>query len=568
MEKQDFIERLKTLCSSEDLLAASREISELRSQFEDFLLEEERKLQVSLLEAQAAGEEVIFEKQDDPIKKEFYEIYSEYKEQRTALSTAKKLQEEANLRMKKNLIERLRLLIQEEENIGVAVSKYKEIHEAWKEVGDIPRDKRQEVQNDYSKMLELFFHNLKIYRELKEHDLRRNHQLKTEVVEKIKKLAENENIKELEGAIKTLQNEWEEIGPVPQDEWEALKNEYWESAKAIYAKIHEFYEGKREELRQNIDKKATLLEEVKGFLAEVKANSTKEWEESTEKLLAFQNQWKEIGFGSKKENEELWQAFRAECDAFFAQKKAFYESLRAGQHEIAAKKQHLVSKIQALKDSTDWKKTTDEILKAQQDWKKLGNAGQRFEQTLWREFRGACDAFFNAKQKHFEDQDKQNETNLQAKLDIIAKIEAYQPSDDKKQVLNDLKEFSAAFNAVGKVPFKEKDTVYNAYKTAIDGHYSKMKLEGQERETAMFQARLDSLKANPDADKEMDRERRDIQQKIQTLQQEIMQYENNLGFFGRSKGADAMIKEIEGKINAHKRKIDEYKRKIKMLVSE
>ena len=297
MEKQDFIQRLKALCSSEDLLLVSREVSELRSQFEDFLLEEERKQQVALLEAQEQGEEVVFEKQDDPIKKEFYEIYSEYKEKRTALSTAKKIQEEANLRQKKNLIERLRLLIQEEENIGVAVAKYKEIHEAWKEIGDIPREKRQDVQNDYSKMLELFFHNLKIYRELKEHDLKRNFQLKKELVDRIKLLAQNDIIKELEGAIKTLQNEWEEIGPVPQDEWEALKNEYWEGTKAIYAKIHDFYEGKREELRLNIEKKANLLEEVKAFLAKVNATSTKEWEESTDKLLAFQQQWKEIGFG-------------------------------------------------------------------------------------------------------------------------------------------------------------------------------------------------------------------------------------------------------------------------------
>jgi hypothetical protein len=225
----------------------------------------------------------------------------------------------------------------------------------------------------------------------------------------------------------------------------------------------------------------------------------------------------------------------------------------------------LVEKVQSLKNSTDWKATSDTIVKLQQDWKKLGNAGQRNEQQLWKDFRGACDAFFNAKQKHFEESDKLNETNLAAKLDIISKIEIYEIGDNKRKALDDLKEFSAAFNAVGKVPFKEKDNVYNAYKTAIDGHYTKLKLEGAEKDAVMFQAKMDSLKANPNADKMIDRERKDMQLQVQNLKQEVNQYENNLGFFAKSKGADAMIKEIESKINGAKRKIEEYQRKIKLL---
>jgi hypothetical protein len=502
----------------------------------------------------------------DPLKEEFYSIYNAYREQKTAVSTAKKLEQEANMRLKKNLIERLKTLIQEEENIGVAVATYKEIHEAWKQSGDVIREKRQEIQQEYSKLLESFFFNLKIYRELKEHDLKRNFQIKTELVEKIKALNSLESVKEMEASIKALQNEFDETGPVPQEEWENVKNAYWEAVKAVYAKIHEFYEGKREELRLNIEKKQALLDETKAFIASIgEVTSTKEWEELTQKLLQFQEDWKKIGFGTKKENEELWAAFRVECDAFFAKKKAFFEGIRSQFDAVASQKKQLVEKVQALKDSTDWKATSEAIVKLQQDWKKLGNAGQRNEQQLWKDFRGACDAFFNAKQKHFEESDKLNETNLAAKLDIISKIEAYEVTDDKKKALDDLKEFSSAFNAVGKVPFKEKDKVYNAYKTAIDAHYTKLKLEGAEKEKAMFQAKMDSLKANPNADKMIDRERKDLQLQIQNLKQEVNQYENNLGFFAKSKGADAMIKEIESKINGAKRKIEEYQRKIKLL---
>ncbi len=566
MEKIEFIEKLKALTENEDILSVSRDVNELKGRFEDFCIEEERLRQVAFLEAQENGETAEYEKQADPLKDEFYQIYSEYREKKSTLATAQKLEQEANLRLRKNLIDRLKTLISEEENIGVAVATYKEIHEAWKQAGDVVREKRQEIQAEYSKLLESFFFNLKIYRELKEHDLKRNLQIKTELVDKIKSLNTHESIKEIEAAIKALQNEFDETGPVPQEEWENVKNAYWEAVKAVYAKIHEFYEGKREELRGNIEKKQALLDEVKAFIGAIgEVTSAKQWEELTQTLLKHQDDWKKIGFGTKKENEELWTAFRQECDVFFARKKAFFEGLRSQFDEVANAKKKLVERVTELKDSTDWKATSDAIVKLQQDWKKLGNAGQRNEQALWREFRGACDSFFNAKQKHFEESDKLNETNLAAKQDIISKIQAYELTGDKRADLDMLKEFSAAFNAVGKVPFKEKDNVYNAYKTAIDAHYTKLKLEGAEKDKAMFQSRMDSLKANPNADKMLDREKRDMQQQIQTLKQEVQQYENNLGFFAKSKGADAMKKEIETKINAAKRKIEDYQRKIKLL---
>jgi hypothetical protein len=569
MEKTEFIEQLKALTAQEDLLAVSREVNELKAKFEDFCIEEERLKQVAFLEAQEKGEATEEERVPDPLKDEFYQIYSTFRDQKTAVSTAQKLEHESNLRHKRSLIDRLKTLISEEENIGVAVGTYKEIHEAWKQVGDIAREKRQEIQAEYSKLLESFFHNLKIYRELKEHDLKRNFQIKTEIVEKIKALHTHESIKEIEASIKALQNEFDETGPVPQEEWENVKTAYWDAVKAIYARIHDFYEVKREELRGNIEKKQELLNEVTAFIAGLgEITSTKEWEEHTQVLLKHQDAWKHIGFGTKKENEELWVAFRQQCDVFFARKKAFFEGLRSQFDEVAAAKKKLVDTVVSLKDSTEWKAVTEKIVQLQQDWKKLGNAGQRNEQSLWKEFRGACDAFFNAKQKHFEESDKLNEINLAAKLDIIAKIEAYEAPESKKQALDDLKEFSSAFNAVGKVPFKEKDKVYNAYKTAIDAHYTKLKLEGAEKDKAMFQSRMDSMKANPNADKMLDRERRDMQLQIQTLKQDILQYENNLGFFARSKGADALKKEVESKINGAKRKIEDYQRKIKLLANE
>ena len=566
MEKKEFIERLKTLTVNEDVFAVSREINELRGQFEDFCIEQDRLKQIALLEAQERGETVDFTNEADPLKEEFYTTFSEYRDRRNKLSSEKKLEEESNLRKKKSLMERLKTLIESEENIGVAVETYKEIHESWKTVGDIPREKRQDIQSEYSKLLESFFFNLKIYRELKDHDLKRNFQLKKEIVTKIEALLANDIIRDLEAQIKLLQNEFDSLGPVPKEEWEGLKNEYWTGVKAVYQKITDFYEGKREEQKQNIERKQTLLEQVKSFVATIgEINDAKAWENATEALLKIQNEWKTIGQGPRKENEELWSALRSECDVFFAAKKSFYQVIKDKFEGVAKQKSALIEQVSQLKDSTDWKATSEKIIRLQQSWKNLGSAGQKNEQKLWKDFRGACDAFFENKKQYFAKEDEENAANLEAKKALITEIEAYEVGEDKQQVIADLKEFSNRFNAIGKVPFKEKDTIYHAFKNALDAHYKEIKLEGAEKEKVMFQAHLDTLKSNPNATKLIDKERRDLEMMIAKQQQDINQLENNLGFVSKSKAGDALRKDVEHKVNVAKDRIKEYKTKIKLL---
>lgn len=566
MEKSAFLDELKKLVETEEVLTVSRSVNELKHKFDDFLLEEERKAQVAQLEA---GEEIESSNEPDPIKQEFYDIYRVFQLKRKDAADLKKAQQEENLRKKRALIGRLEALVKNEENIGAAFASYKEIHEEWKNTGDIPRDKRAEVQHDYSQLLETFFYQVKIYRELKEHDLHRNEQLKLELIDKLKALAEVNSIKETESQIKLLQNEWEEIGPVSDDKWEEIKTQYWEAVRAIYNKINVHYEARRGQLAENIEKKNALVSQAKELIQGTQGfKHSKEWEDRTADLLKIQEEWKTIGFGPKKENEEVWHEFRAVCDAFFADKKAFYDSLREESKVFVDAKKALIEKAKELKDSTDWKTTSDQLIRLQKEWKKIGHAGQRMEQRLWKEFRGACDVFFNNRQAHFAEKDKENEANLVLKNEIIAEINAYQPGADKQQVLKDLKEFSAKFSAIGHVPMKQKDSVYNAFKTALDKHYDQIKLEGKEKENMLFQAKLDTIKASPDAGRLMQKEKGDIRRQIDKLNQEILQYENNLGFFGNSKGADSLKKEVEQKINVHRRKIDELKQKLKQLSHE
>jgi len=568
MEKNTFIEELEKLAQNEDVLMVSREVNELKGRFEDYVLEEERKNQVALLDAQAEGKE--YDSIDfKPLKDAFFEIYSVYKTKKKAVVDAKNATETVNLKEKQALIAQLKAVIETEENIGAAYGSYKEIHEKWKAVGDIPREKRDQIQQDYSRLLEVFFYNMKIYRELKDHDLKRNYQLKLEVIAQLEKLKNKQSIREIETSLKTIQNEWEEVGPVANEEWEKLKDNYWASVREIYEKINSFYDERRTTLLDNLEKKKAHLITTKAIIDAISSyDSVKTWEDATKNLLAIQENWKTIGFGPRKENEEVWQEFRAMCDDFFAQKKAFFGTIQEKFTKIGDQKQALVDQAIAIKDSTDWKATGEKLVALQKQWKTIGHAGQKLEQKLWSDFRGACDTFFNARQKHFEEQDKQLEVNLLAKQAIIQAIESYVVPEDKKQAIADLKEFSSSFNAAGRVPLKEKDTNYLAFKKAIDAHYSKLKLEGQEKDKVMFQARIENLSSSPEATKLFAKEKADIRQQIEQLKGDILQYENNLGFFAKSKGADALRKDVEGKINHSKNKIDSLIRKLKMIPNE
>ncbi len=569
MAKMTFLDELKTLVATENALSVSRDVNELRTRFDDYVLEDERKKQVAVLEAKANGENVEFEREDDPIRDEFYVVYSEYKERRSVAVATKNASQNEALRQKMALISRLRDVIEKEENIGAAFSAYKEIHESWKQVSDIPREHRDDIQAQYSRLLEDFFYNMKIYRELKDHDLHRNQQVKLELIQQIQNLMNVESVKEVEKSIKTLQNEWEGTGPVGRDGWENMKKSYLDCVRAVYERINNYHNERRNAQQDNIEKKQILLDKLKSICVDLSSlKSVKEWEDITKEIFEIQGVWKLIGFGPKKENEEIWSLFRAECDAFFALKKEFFDELRSGFDALAEAKQKLIDKAVVLKSSTDWKLAGEQLIQLQKNWKNIGNAGQRNEQRLWKEFRSACDEFFNAKTAHFAEQDKLNESNLAGKLELIARIEGYKIPEDKKQAISDLKGFSTEFNDLGKVPMAQKDVIYNSYKTALDALYTALKLEGAEKEQVMFQARIDTFQASPNAGKLLDKEKMDLRRQIDLIKQDVTQYENNLGFFKNSKGANAMKEEVEKKIEQSKRKIEEISRKIKMIPNE
>ncbi|RFC55716.1 DUF349 domain-containing protein [Brumimicrobium aurantiacum] len=567
MEKREFIEALKELTEKENVLSTGREVNELRTQFEDYLIEATRQFQIAELEAKDKGEE--FTEQDwmTPLKEEFYEIFSPYKEKRKAVIDAKRSEEEENLRKKRALINQLQSVISDEENIGAAFSAHKEINEKWKEVGDIPRDKRNDVQQEYSRLLEQFFYNMNIYKEIKDYDFKKNYETKKALIEQIKALLKVEKIKEVEASIKQLQNEWEDVGPTKQEQWEELKDEYYSTVNKIYDRIRSFYDDRREKMQANIAQKKELIQKMETILAQARTD-VKAWSAQTKDVLALQKDWKGIGFGPKKENDEVWSTFRGLCDQFFDEKSDFYKDIQKEYDKVAEVKKALIAKVNELKESTDWGATTKAIIDLQKQWKRAGSAGQKNEQKLWKEFRGACDAFFDGKQAHFEEKDKAFEGNLKAKEELIEEISNCNLPENKEEAIAKINDFTERFNAIGFVPSKQKDNVFKSYKAAIDKLYASLNLEGEEKEKVMFEARIKTIQGSGNAAEMFEKEKQAIRNEMSNVKQEIIQFENNLGFFANSKGANALKEQVENNIKAEQEKLNSLKAKLKMIPNE
>lgn len=569
MENLNFQEQLENLVKSDDLISIGREVNALKAQFEDFILEAERIQQVNQLEAKGRGEP--YEPIDYKSQKEsFYNLYKSFQESRKKQIEIKSALENENLKQKRVLINRLKEVIEAEENIGSAFNSYKEIHETWKKIGDIPREKRDETQKEYSRLLEIFFYNIKIYRELKDHDYKRNYQLKEDVIFRLKQLrTKNLPVRELEASLRSLQDEWEEIGPVNNEDWESLKKSYWDSVKTIYEKINAHYEEQRNVLLDNLNKKKVLIETLKSVVSDLSnIEKGKDWEAKTNEIIALQEQWKQIGFGPKKENDAVWKEFRSICDSFFEAKKNFNKSLDNTFKEVADKKRALIAEIQEINSSTDWKKTADRIVFLQKKWKETGSAGPRYENKLWSEFRAACDVFYNSRDKHFEEQESELVGNLEQKLALIAEIEKYEVSEDKTTALSDLKNFNERFSAIGHVPTKNKNEVFASFKKAMDDKYASLKLEAKEKDMILYKAKVETMLASPERGKLLSQERFELKKQMDVLNKEIIQMETNLSFFARSKGADQLRKDVEKKIEFAKEKITGLKRKLSSLPNE
>jgi len=463
-----------------------------------------------------------------------------------------------NLVEKEKVIEDLRKLIQDEENIGKAFNAFNELRDRWDATGEVSQEQYSRVQTEYSRLRETFFYNISIYKELEDHDKKVNLRLKKELVEKAKAISDEKNIQTADASIKEIIKAWDIVGGTFPKEWELVREEFWNASRAVLDRVNAYYQEQRARLAENLEKKKQLVQQVSD-IADKERNKRKEWNDATEKLIQIQADWKAIGFSL--ENETVWKSFREACDGFFSAKQDYFDKARAFNDNRKKQKLILVEKASHFKDRDDWKPASAEIIALQKEWKEVGATSQKEENRLWSLFRGHCDIFFNSRNAFFKDRDVSEKENLTLKEVVIEELKAFKPGEDKHQDIEMLRSFSEKWNNIGHVPFKVKDKVFKIYHELIDGFYSTMKVNGQERQKERYQGKIESMKDNPRA---IGREKDHLRSEIRKLLDDIRQFENNLGFINTRNGDNPLLKEVQRKIQNNKDKVQELKNLLKI----
>ena len=561
--ENEYISKLNQYLLEEDILSVSREVSALKIEFDDWLLHSEGQQQVAAIKAKELGED-IEEVDYAVIKESFYNLFLKYKEAKKQQLDIKNKLEAENLKLKTSLISDLKSLVENEENIGTAFNGFNTIQDTWKKIGEIPRDKRDSIQKEYSRLRELFFHNISIYKELKEHDYKRNTQLKQKVIMKLQTLRnECEQIRELEKTLRIYQDEWEDVGPVHNDEWEGLKSSYWEVVRSIYDKINKHYEQHRASQQENLKKKKAILSELEVFLdGKLEIQGQKEWQKATDEVLKFQASWKKIGFAPRKENDAIWKEFRALCDSFFKRKKEHYKLLDHKDKDARDAKKALIIEANKLKSSNDWKETSHVLIQLQKKWKTLKGAG-RYEKKLWEEFRSACDYFFKNKEETSKANEKQLTLNLASRKEFISTISSLKISSAA-----DIQKIADDFQKLGSVPPSSLSGLLNEFNTALKAQLKTSKMSPQDIDLLLFKAKMNGVASSHGSVAQFAREKKSLRLKISELEKDLIKSETNMGYFSVSKGAEKLFAQVNKNNDKIKEEIELLKRKIKMIPNE
>ncbi len=560
--RSDILKRIQDLLQNEDLEAIRKDV---RSAIEDFRALNHEDIR-NQREAWAAREDrepdEVFEYVHAPEQEAFDAAVMAFKEREKAWRHKIAEEQRANLALKEAMLDRLRKIIQEEENIGAAFSAFHEVREAWEKVGDVPGDKYKEIHDTYYRLRDDFFYNINIYKELQENDLKRNLAVKEALLEQAKKLSEVEDLMEREKAARNLQRQWLDVGPSPRENYKELGDEFFGIVRPIYDAVKEHYDALRAGQTEAAEKKEALIESMRTLVAEEVEDSHPGWSEATNKVLALQKEWKASGFAGREKNETLWTSFRDLADVFFKRKQLFYDQLKEQGKANREKKEALIAAAEALKDSTDWRETSDELIKMQKQWKEIGPCSAGEEQRLWRKFRKAQDVFFKAKKAQFADRHEAEAANLKEKQALIDRIQNFELTGDRKADLDQLKAFSGEWNGIGHVPRKNLDEVMTRFRTAMDAKYDALSALRSERSIEHYRERVDNLASN-DAN-QLRREQNILREKIDRLKNRVTKTEENIERF-TGKGAEAIREQYEKSIRADKREIEEIKEKLRLL---
>ena len=558
MDKKQLVEVLQNL-AQQPVNEVKEDVVRVRVAFAAIRKEELAKEKEAFIAK--GNEEAAFAPAADELEEQFKSLYAEIKEKRAAYNAAQDALKAENLAKKREIISKINEIAEDADNVNRQYSTVQQLQQDFKAIGEVPSENDTEVWKSYQVAVERFYDLLKMNKELRDYDFKKNLEQKQALCAEAEALDEEADIVDAFKKLQQLHTSWREIGPVSKEIREELWTRFKNASAVINKKYQSFFEERRAKEKKNAEGKEALCVKIEAISTD-NLKTYAAWDEATKAIIGLQEEWKKLGFASRKVNTELFARFRKSCDEFFAKKAEFFKRMKDELAANLAKKIELCEKAEALKDSTEWKKTTDALIALQKEWKTVGPVVKKHSDAVWKRFIAACDAFFEEKKKQNVNVHSVEHENLKQKKDIIAQINSILENKETEDAPNKVRELMKKWQEVGHVPYKEKDKVYAEYKAAIDKAFEQLDMKAKKARMANF---ANSINQMSDTGK-VYHERERLVRAYEMKSQELKTYENNLGFFNaQSKSGNSLVKEMERKIANIKEEIAMLEQKIKLI---
>ncbi len=510
------------------------------------------------------GNEEDFVAEEDPYENDIKELVKKHRQTRFEQSKRMEAEKEINLQKKYTIIEDIKNLLNTEESINRTFQEFRDLQRQWYELGPVPQSRMKDLWDTYHFHVENFYDYIKINKELRDLDLKKNLEIKMSLCEKAEELLVEPSVIRAFNTLQKYHEQWREVGPVPRDK----KDDIWERFKAVTTGINqkhqEFFEKRKGEQKRNLDAKVALCEKVEEIYS-MQIDTHREWDEKSKQLIELQKVWRTIGFAPKRDNNKIYDRFRNACDQFFNKKRDFYSQNKELQNKNMQMKIDLCMEAEALKESDDWKKTTQQFIDIQKRWKDIGPVPRKHSDLLWKRFRAACDYFFDRKSVHFSDIDEEQFENMNLKKALIEEVENFVPDNDVNLSLKVLREFQRRWTEIGHVPIRDKDAVQNHFRAAVNKHFDTLKLDNSKRDSLNFRSKISNMTENQRGLSKVRQEREKYMVKLKQLETDLTLLDNNIGFFANSKNAQSLIADVNQKIADTREKIEMLKDKIRII---
>ena len=489
----------------------------------------------------------------DPDEQEYKRLVASVKEVRAKVAAEAEATRQANLQRKLDIIEEIKQMVAQPEDIDKKYDRFKALQAEWKEIGNIPAEQVTETWKNFHHNVEQFYDLLRINHEMRAYDFKKNLEIKTRLCESAEKLAEDEDVVAAFHALQKLHQEFRETGPVAKEQREEIWNRFKAASTTVNKRHQDFFLGRKQEEEENLAKKTNLCEQVEALNFE-SLSTMAEWEAMSQLVIGMQNEWKTVGFTPRKQNQAIFERFRTACDRFFTAKAHYFRSLRETLADNLAQKTALCQRAEELKDSTDWSNTTNAFVALQAEWKKIGPVAHKVSDAVWKRFNTACNAFFDRKKEANSGVHEEEQANLTKKLDVIARLQQL-ADEGSEQLQQAVKALQAEWAAIGHVPFRKKEKIYRTYRTLCDKIYETVHREAGRR-------RVDNIarRAAQNGGSELQR----LQRAYETKKAEIQTYETNLTFLNsKSKAGNSLVADIERRIQTLRNDLEIIAEKIK-----